>query len=258
MIDTHCHLTFRGLYDRIDDVLAGAAEAGVDRMICVGTTPDDARQAHQIATQHDHIYSTVGLHPLHVDECDDRAALEAAIGELIDQPGVVALGEMGLDKHYDEPPLDQQRERFHWQLELVGQYPDKPIVIHNRKATDETLAALSEAGIAGRRCVFHCFTGDADEAKKILDYGAMISVTGIVTFKNARSIAEAIDQVPLDRLMAETDAPFLTPEPYRKVRPNEPKYVIHVAEFLAKRWDKKTAEVTDAFDLNAERFFGLA
>jgi TatD DNase family protein len=258
MIDTHCHLTFRGLYDRLDEVLAGAEQAGVDRMICVGTTPDDARQAHQLARQHSHIYSTVGLHPLHVDECDDRAALEAAIHELAGEPKVVALGEMGLDKHYDEPPLDQQRERFHWQLELAGQYPDMPIVIHNRKATAETLAALREADLPGERFVFHCFTGDADEAKQILDFGAMISVTGIVTFKNARSIAEAIDQAPLDRLMIETDAPFLTPEPYRKVRPNEPKYVVHVAEFLAKRWAKKTAEVTDAFDANAERFFGLA
>jgi TatD DNase family protein len=257
MIDTHCHLTFRGLHDRLDDVFTGASEAGVDRMISVGTTPDDARQAHQLAQQHEHVFSTVGLHPLHVDECNDRAALEAAIDELIGQDKVVALGEMGLDKHYEEPPLADQRERFQWQLELAKHYPDQPIVIHNRKATDETLAMLREAGLPGERFVFHCFTGDQEEAKQILDYGAMISLTGIVTFKNARSIQEAADQIPLERMMIETDAPFLTPEPYRKVRPNEPRYVADVARFLAARWNIPLERFTTTVDANAERFFGL-
>lgn len=257
MIDTHCHLTFRGLHDRLDEVLAGAAEAGVDRMIDVGTTPDDARQAHQLAQQHAHVFSTVGLHPLHVDECDDRAALESALHELIDQPNVVALGEMGLDKHYDEPPLADQRERFQWQLELAAQYPHKPIIIHNRKATDETLAMLREAGFAGDRYVFHCFAGEPEEARKILDFGAMISFTGIVTFKNAKGVAQAADLVPWDRIMVETDAPFLTPEPHRQIKPNEPRYVANVAHFLAERWNIKTAEAIAAFDANAERFFGL-
>ena len=258
MIDTHCHLTFRGLNERLDDVLAGAEEACVDRMISVGTTPADARHAYEIAAQHEHVFSTVGLHPLHVDECDDRAAFEAAVRELIEKPEVVALGEMGLDKHYDEPVLEEQRPRFAWQLEMAADYPDKPIIIHNRKATDETLAMLREAGFSGERYVFHCFAGGPDEARKILDFGAMISFTGIVTFKNAKGVAEAADLVPLDRIMAETDAPFLTPEPHRQVKPNEPRYVVHVAEFLAERWGKKTAEVTAAFDANAERFFGLA
>jgi TatD DNase family protein len=257
MIDTHCHLTFRGLHDRLDAVLSEAAQAGVDRMICVGTTPDDARQAHALAQGHDNIYATVGLHPLHVDECDDRAALEAAMHELADQPKIVALGEMGLDQHYDEPPLADQRERFQWQLELAGQYPNKPIVIHNRKATDETLAMLRQANLPGERFVFHCFTGEADEAKQILEFGAMISVTGIVTFKNAKQIAQAIDEVPWDRLMIETDAPFLTPEPYRKVRPNEPRYVADVARFLAKRYGISESALIQQMDANAERFFQL-
>jgi len=258
MIDTHCHLTFRGLNERLDAVLAGAQEAGVDRMISVGTTPDDARQAYAIASQHDHVFGTVGLHPLHVDECDDRSALESAMRELVERPEVVALGEMGLDKHYDEPALDQQRPRFAWQLAVAADYPDTPIIIHNRKATDEVLAMLRETGFPGERFVFHCFAGGPDEAEKILDFGALISFTGIVTFKNAKEVAQAADRVPWDRVMVETDAPFLTPAPYRQVKPNEPRYVLHVAEFLAARWGIKTAEAIDAFDRNAERFFGLA
>ena len=260
MIDTHCHLTFRGLRDRLDEVLAGASEAGVDRMICVGTTPADAREATALAGEHDGIFSTVGLHPLHSDECPDRAALDAAIDELVGFEGVVALGEMGLDKHYDEPAIEVQRPALHWQLERAAQpaLAHLPIIIHNRKATDETLAVLRESGIAPERFVFHCFTGDAEAARAILDFGAMISVTGIVTFKNASGTAEAVDTIPLDRLMIETDAPFCTPEPYRKVKPNEPRYVASVADWLAARRGMPAGDFIAAMDANAERFFGLS
>ena len=197
---------------------------------------------------------------------------------------------MGLDKHYPDPPMKMQRAAFAAQLGLaaevgarvsgIGYRQDKaraeasesgssetrspipdtrlPIIIHNREATDDTLAMIRDSGIPGERFVFHCFTGTPDEVEKILAIGAMVSFTGIITFKNATSIAEASDRVPLDRLMIETDSPYLAPEPHRKVRPNEPKYVVHVAEFLAKRRGMTRADFTAAVDRNAVRFFGLS
>jgi len=257
MIDTHCHLTFDGLADRVDNVISDAIDAGVDRMISVGTTPGDAREAAALAEQHRCVYGTVGLHPHYAEACEDETALREAVFELIHQPKVVALGEMGLDKHYDDPPLATQERALGWQLKLADELPGRPIIIHNRKATEDTLAALRDSGLPGDRFVFHCFTGDADEARAILDFGAMISVTGIVTFNNAREVAEAIDQVPLDRLMIETDSPFCTPEPHRRVRPNEPQYVPCVARFLADRWRMDVNTLASELDANAGRFFGL-
>ena len=130
-------------------------------------------------------------------------------------------------------------------------------VIHNREATDDTLAMIADHGVDAARLVFHCFTGSAAEVDAILAVGAMVSFTGIVTFGGAASVAAASDRVPLERLMIETDSPFLTPAPHRKVRPNEPKYVPHVAKFLAKRRGMPIAEFVAAVDGNADRFFGL-
>ncbi|MFW6059300.1 MAG: TatD family hydrolase [Phycisphaeraceae bacterium] len=257
MIDTHCHLTFPDLASRVDEVLAAARDAGVDRMITVGTTPDDARRAATLAQQHDSVYATVGLHPHYVAQMSGRDALRAAMHELAAQPRVVALGEMGLDYHYDDPPRAAQQQAFRWQLEIAAELADLPIIIHNRKATDDTLAMIREEGLPGERFVFHCFTGDAREVEQILGIGAMVSFTGIVTFKNAGDIAEASDRVPMERLMVETDSPYLTPAPHRKVRPNEPRYVVDVARFLAKRRGMSMEAFVAQVDANAQRFFNL-
>ncbi len=257
MIDTHCHLTYKGLHERVDDVIASAVAAGVDRMISVGTSPADARKAVALTRRYDNVYATVGLHPHYAADWPSPTLLAEALSELVEEPKVVALGEMGLDKHYPGPPLAMQRSAFAAQLELAESFPALPIVIHNREATDDTLAMIMDSGLPGKRFVFHCFTGTPTEAEKILAIGAMVSFTGIVTFKNAIAIAEASDLVPLDRLMIETDSPYLAPEPHRKVRPNEPKYVVHVAEFLARRRGMAVDDFVQAVDANAERFFGL-
>lgn len=257
MIDTHCHLTFPRLADRVDAVIAAAREAGVDRMICVGTTPDDARQAAALAQRYDAVYATVGLHPHYVAEVTDREALGEAMRELAAWPEVVALGEMGLDYHYPDPPRDVQQRAFEWQLEVATDFTDLPIIIHNRKATDDTLERIRAVGLPGERFVFHCFTGDVSEVEKILELGAMVSFTGIVTFKNGAAIAEASDRVPIERLMVETDSPYLTPEPHRKVRTNEPRYVVDVARFLAARRGMALADFTSQVDVNARHFFAL-
>ncbi len=257
MIDTHCHLTYDGLHERVDAVISDAVAAGVDRMITVGTSPADARKAISLAERYDNIYATVGLHPHYAADWPSPTMLAEALSELITHPKIVALGEMGLDKHYADPPMNMQRAAFAAQLELANELPNHPIVIHNREATDDTLAMIADSGLPGERFVFHCFTGTPDEVEKILAIGAMVSFTGIVTFKNADAIAEASDLVPLSQLMIETDSPYLAPAPHRKVRPNEPKYVVHVAEFLAQRRGMTVDEFTAAVDTNAERFFHL-
>ncbi|MCC7145021.1 MAG: TatD family hydrolase [Phycisphaeraceae bacterium] len=257
MIDTHCHLTYPPLFDQLDAVLARAAGAGVEQMITVGTSPQDAQRAVELAGRHKHLFATVGVHPLHADQSPDRQAVVDCVRALAGAGQVVALGEMGLDKHYAEPPLEMQRRVLDWQLELAGEFPDLPMIIHNRKATDELIERLSASGLAGERFVFHCFTGTPAEAEKILALGASIGFTGIVTFKNALEVAEAARLTPLDRLLCETDSPYLTPEPHRKVRPNEPCYVPYVARHIAGIRGLAEKELIAAADANARRIFRL-
>lgn len=259
MIDTHCHLTYDGLREQMDAVVARARAAGVDRMVTVGTTPEDAAAAVAAAGRHAGVHAAVGLHPHYADAWTDRSAVLACLRQLAARPGVVALGEMGLDVHYPEPPLDRQRQALSWQLELAAEtaLAGLPIIIHNREATAAALDLLRDAGLPGSRFVFHCFTGGPDELERILAFGALVGFTGIVTFRNAAALADCARRVPLDRLLIETDAPFLTPEPKRKVRPNEPCHVPLVAEFLATARGCPLDDFVAAVDANAERFFGL-
>lgn len=261
MIDTHCHLTYDGLHERVDRVIADAAIAGVDRMITVGTTPADAVRAKALTQRFDNLWFTAGVHPHYAEQFSDVAMLHDSLNEKLADPRCVAIGEMGLDRHYPDPPMAAQKNAFRWQLELMTdkQSPASqlPAVIHNREATDETLELIRAAGIPGERFVFHCFTGIADDLDKILAFGAMVSFTGIVTFGSAKALAEASDRVPLERLMIETDSPYLTPNPYRKVRPNEPRYVAEVAKFLASRRGLTLDDFVAQVDANAERFFNL-
>lgn len=256
MIDTHCHLTFPELYGPLEHVLAGAAAAGVDQMITIGTTPADAERCRAIAEAHESVYFAAGIHPHYSPNVESSELPRLA--ELAAHPRCVAFGEMGVDYHYDDPPRRQQHEVFNAQLEVV-RYSEinKPIVIHCRKAVDDTLAIINASGIPGNRFVFHCFTEAPDECRKVVDLGAMISFTGIVTYKNAPEVRESAKLVPEDRIMVETDAPYLSPEPHRKVRPNEPKFVVETARFLAELRGvsfERFAEITDA---NARRFFGI-
>ena len=257
MIDTHCHLTYDPLHAQVDAVVERASVAGVDRMISVGTTPDDADHAVALTERFDGVYATVGVHPHYAAKWPDRQAVVNAMHDLASHDRVVALGEMGLDKHYPDPPMTDQRRVFEWQLGVMHELPDLPGIVHNREATDDVIAMIRASAVDGTRFVFHCFTGKPKEIDRILDLGAMVSFTGIVTFDSAKHVAEASDRVPIERLMIETDSPFLTPAPHRKVRPNEPRFVPYVAEFLARRRGMPVAEFTGAADANAARFFGL-
>ena len=179
-------------------------------------------------------------------------------------PKCVAWGELGLDKHYQEPSQETQLAVLAEQLSHLAQWRredarlDKPVVIHCREAFDELIPILRGSRLPAERCVFHCFTAGPREMRMLLDFGAVVSFTGVVTFRNATATREAAKLAPIDRVMVETDAPFLTPEPHRTVRPNEPRFVVHVAEALATLWGADCEATNAALAANARRFFGLA
>ncbi len=256
MIDTHCHLTYDGLHDRAEAVVAAALAQGVTRMISVGTTPSDTRKALELAERLPPIRVAAGLHPHYCADFTDRSATLDAMRPLVQLPEVAAMGEMGLDRHYPQPPIETQKRVFGWMLELMREH-DKPAIIHNREATDETLAMIRDSAVPAERFVFHCFTGSDAELDAILELGAMVSFTGVVTFKNSAALAASATRVPLERIMVETDAPFLTPEPYRRVKTNEPRYVMEVGRFLAGKKGLSVEEFERRTDANAARFFRL-
>jgi len=261
MIDTHCHLTFDHYADRVDDVIADARAAGVHGMITVSTTLSDAQTARDFAHRYDNIWCTAGVHPLHSDKAPEDQRGWHALAELARDDKCVAWGELGLDNHYDNPPKSIQQRVVTEQLAMIERLAAEgftlPIVVHCREAFDELIDVFRQTGLDPSRFVFHCFTGGPDAARKVLDFGAWISFTGVVTFKNAKEVAEAAKLVPLDRMMVETDSPFLTPEPHRNIRPNEPKYVVDVARFLADLHALDFTEIEKQMDANAERFFGI-
>lgn len=257
MIDTHCHLLYDGLREHLPAVLARARSAGVSGFITIGTTTADSLSGTRLAEGHPDVWCTAGIHPLHAADPISWEELRAAASH----PRCVAWGEMGLDRHYPEPPQELQREVLHQQLERIRAWRaeglDKPVVIHCRRAVAELLPILRASGLPAERFVFHCFTETPAEARAVLDFGAWISFTGVVTFRSAPDVAEAARLVPADRIMCETDAPFLSPEPVRGARPCEPAYVMHTGRFVAALRNVPFPEFERTIDANARRFFGL-
>ncbi|MFK7960457.1 MAG: TatD family hydrolase [Phycisphaerales bacterium] len=258
MYDTHCHLTFDH-YDEIRGaVLDRAVAAGVRGVITVSTTSDDALRTAELAASDPRVWCTAGVHPLYSDQPVDWSVIRACAA----RPRCVAWGELGLDGHYDRPPKDVQLAVLTDHLEVIESARadgiDKPVVVHCRKAFDALIPRLAESSIPPDRFVFHCFTGTPDNMRALLDFGASVSFTGVVTFGSAPEVREAAKLVPDDRVMVETDAPFLAPEPHRKQFPNEPALVVHVARTLAKVRGVDASDFERTLDANAERFFGLS
>jgi len=254
LIDTHCHLVHGRLRQQTPAVLARAAEAGVVGCICATGDVTEARAAVGIADAHDNVWFTAGIHP-HDARNVDQAAIDQ-VAQLAARDRCVALGEIGLDYHYDHSPRDAQREALAAQLELAKRMP-KPIVIHTREAIDDTLAILAAADLGEQRVIFHSFTGSADDARRVLDTGAAISFSGIATFAKAGDIRQAAELVPDDRILIETDAPYLSPEPVRKMKTNEPANVRHVAAALAAVRKADPAAFAEQTTANAIGWFSL-
>ena len=223
-IDTHCHVYDDKMPGEDRASVANARDAGVVSMIVIGTDADTTRRALDIAARHDGVFATVGLHPH-----DAKNGVDT-ICEFLAEPFVVGIGECGLDYHYDHSDRAVQRKAFAEQIAIAHER-DLPLVIHTRSAWDDTFAILDSEGTP-RRTIFHCFTGDVAEAEGCVARGAYLSFSGIVTFKTADDIRRAATWCPAERVLVETDAPYLAPVPHRG-KPNEPALVSVVGEYVA-------------------------
>ncbi len=255
LIDSHAHLTFPELHGEVEAILERSAEAGVDQIITIGVNLSDARAAIALAERYPQtIRAAAAFHPHEADSVTPSDL--HAMTELWNDPTIVALGEMGLDYHYDFGDRSKQRSIFARQLAEAAGRP-QPLVIHCREALDDVIGLLLEHGFEGRRVVFHCFTGSALEAAKIARHGWRISFTGIVTFPKSTQLQAIAREYPPDQLMIETDAPYLSPVPVRKRHPNEPSHVHHIARFLADLRGLPYDDLAGETAKNTRDFFGL-
>lgn len=251
LVDSHCHLNFPDYKDDLDDVIARARAAGVKVMQTICTELEEFEQVRGIAEKYDGIYCSVGVHPNDVAKYQ-----KATVSELVKRthhPKVIGIGETGLDYHYESSPREQQQESFRIHIE-AAQESGLPIIIHTRDAEEDTIAILSatlkQKPFTG---VMHCFTGSMALAEKALEMGFYISLSGILTFKKAEELREVARRVPLEKLLIETDAPYLAPLPYRGKR-NEPSYVINTNKLLAKL---KQIDEIECGKKTTENFFCL-
>jgi TatD DNase family protein len=256
LVDSHAHLDFEDFRGDVDGVVARATAAGVDRIVVVGLwrSPGSFGNALELARARPSVFSaTAGIHPhecARVPEADWEESERLAA-----DPAVVAVGETGLDYHYDLSPREVQRECFRRSLR-IARAAGKPVVVHVREADADCAAILREEGLPAAGGVIHCFTGDRPAARTYLDLGLHISVAGIVTFKTAGEIREAVRLVPHDRLLVETDSPFLAPVPFRGKR-NEPAHVVHVAAKVAELWGVTAHDVAAITTENVKRLFRI-
>lgn len=253
LIDTHAHLDHERFKDDVDQVIERAKLSQVQSIITVGADLASSRQAVEFARRYPDVIATVGVHPHDADSVSDSVLNEIAI--LAQDEGVVAIGEIGLDYHYDFSPRDVQRRVFAIQISLAREL-ELPIVVHVREAYQDVMSILKSEHAEDVGGIVHCFSGDREAAKDCLDMGFYISVGGILTFANSQELREIIRGLPMDRILLETDAPYLTPVPYRGKR-NEPAYLVHVAEALANLKGITFDEVAETTTLNACKLFGL-
>ena len=255
LIDSHCHLNYAGLAERQDEVLAAARARGVGGFLNISTRQSEWDDVVSAAERNPDVWASIGVHPHEADAHPDLGA--SALVEASGHPRVIAIGECGLDYYYDKSDRTAQRDRFLAHIDASRQ-TGLPLVVHTRDAEQDTadmlINAVGKGGVTG---VFHCFTGSADLARKALDLGFYISISGIVTFKNARDLQETAKTIPKDRLLVETDSPFLAPVPHRG-QTCEPAFVADTAAFLSGLRDEPFDELAEATTANFFRLFGKA
>jgi TatD DNase family protein len=255
LIDSHCHLNYAGLAERQEEVLANARARGVAGFLNISTRQSEWGDVLGAAERNDYVWATVGVHPHEADAHPDLGA--TALVEAASHPRVIGIGECGLDYHYDNSERPAQRDRFEAHIEAARQ-SGLPLVVHTRDAEDDTAEilgrAVKEGGVKG---VLHCFTGTADLARKALDFGFYISLSGIVTFKSARDLQETARMLPADRILVETDSPFLAPVPHRG-QTCEPAFVADTAAFVAELRQETAEFVAQTTTDNFFRLFSRA
>lgn len=256
-IDSHCHIDGKAFDGERDEIVQRAKDAGVKAMLNIGTgNPHDGEiaRAVEVAELYENVFASVGVHPHDAKLYDDKA--EETLVNLTKSEKVIAWGEIGLDYYYDHSPRDVQREVFIRQIRKAKEF-DLPIIIHSRDADDETVEILTEeCSYQGFRGIMHCFGGTAEMAESLMKLGFLISFAGNVTFKKAENLRDAARVVPLEKLLIETDCPFLTPIPFRGKR-NEPAYVVHTAQFLADFYEVELEKIANQTSENFLKFFGL-
>ncbi len=251
MIDTHCHLEMDAFDSDREEVAKRVQEAGLEAVITIGSDFQGCKGAVELAGKYDFVYAAVGIHPH--DARDFNEEILDQLKAWVKSNKVVAVGEIGLDYHYDHSPRDIQREVFARQLRFAKEM-DLPVVIHSREAKEDTLRILEESGI--EKGVMHCFSGDREMAEKAMAMGLHISIAGPVTFKNATGLRDIAKRIPDERLLVETDAPYLTPEPYRGKR-NEPAFVVNTAKFLAELRGVSLEDIDRITTVNAKLLFKI-
>ncbi|MGA8146548.1 MAG: TatD family hydrolase [Gallionellaceae bacterium] len=251
-IDSHCHLNFPELAENLDEILANMRLNQVSHALCISVNLEDLPQVLQLAEQHENIYASVGVHPDHELNAEPT---QAQLVELARHPKVIAIGETGLDYFRLKGDLEWQRERFRTHIRAARE-TGKPLVIHTREAAADTLRIMREEGAEQAGGVMHCFTETREVAEAAMELGFYISFSGIVTFKNAVALKEVARSIPLERMLIETDAPYLAPVPHRG-KTNQPGYVKHVAEEIARLRGMPLPEVGQATTENFRRLFGV-
>ncbi|MEJ2648200.1 MAG: TatD family hydrolase [Sedimentisphaerales bacterium] len=257
LIDTHCHLVYEPLAGDVENVMARSIEVGVTSWITVGTDPEHNKKAVDQAHRFENMYAAIGIHPHYSEDVKGESIEE--LKKLAGDEKVVAIGETGLDFHYNFSDVPDQRRAFEAHLHIARE-SNLPVIIHSREAFDDTMEMLDKfIKLNGnlRGVVFHCFSGSAEQARMVIDYGFFISYTGVVTFKNADSIRKAAQTVPIDKMMIETDCPYMSPEPMRKQKTNEPALLIHTAKFLAELKNMELEEFAKEVTATSKTFFDL-
>ncbi len=252
LFDSHAHLNDDKLINRVEEIIESAKKNGINKILCVGYDFDSSVLAYELACQYDEIFAAVGVHPTEVKSFDmDLTWIE----EYINHPKVVAIGEIGLDYYWDKKFQEQQKNIFVKQIELANQY-GKPIIVHMRDATMDTYELLKNYKEEGTKGVMHCYSGSLESMYQFVDLNMYISLAGPVTFKNARSVKEIAAAIPLDRLLIETDSPYLTPVPFRG-KLNEPKNVYYVAKEIAEIRNIDFAELSKNTYINTCKLFNI-
>ena len=250
LVDSHCHLDFPELVADLEGILARMADNGVERAMCISVTLQDLPRVIALAERHPQLWATVGVHPDYEDTLEPS---EEDLLRLADHPRVLAIGETGLDYYRLTGELEWQRQRFRTHIRAARRL-GKPLVVHTRNAAADTLQIMAEEGAAEVGGVMHCFTESQAVADAAMAMNFLISFSGIVTFKNAKDLQEVARKVPLDRMLVETDAPYLAPVPHRG-KTNQPAWVRHVAEFIAQLRGVTAETIAEATTANFERVF---
>ena len=250
-IDSHCHLDSEDYSGEIDSIVQRAKDAGINAMLTIGTHITKAHESIEIAEKFDNVYCSIGIHP-HFAESEPEVTVEELV-ELAKHPKVIGIGETGLDYYYDSSPRDIQQKSFRTHIKAARQ-AGLPVIVHTRSADKDTIKILKDEYSNGAFSgVIHCFTSGEELAVRALELGFYISASGIITFKKSDELRDVLSMIPLDRLLLETDAPWLAPTPYRGKR-NEPSYIVHVASVLAKL---KGVTVDDIGKATTKNFLNL-